>query len=312
MTGEQESETTYPVFYRGLNDELVFSYRDGHSGEGNTIFNVYDEKTQVWKRMYDVPLIDGQGRMSAYFNGPERGPDGYFHMTWVWRDSIMAETNHDLSYMRSRDLQHWETANGAPVALPVSPDNREVIVDPIPVRGGILNGSGKIGFDLGGRLVISYFKFDSQGDTQLYFARRGGDGWEFIQASQWKYRWEIQGGGSLVPEIQHGPLTVKDGLLTIAIRHVKEGNGEWQVDADSLVLKGKAANSEPDFALPDSLRKPLSPFPGMRIQMAQDSGESGDGYVYRLRWESLGPNRDKPRPKPWPEPSMLYLAGWKK
>ena len=27
-----------------------------------------------------------------------------------------------------------------------------------------------------------------------------------------------------------------------------------------------------------------------------------------LRWETLPPNRDKPRDKPWPEPSMLRVV----
>lgn len=312
MTGERETMTTYPVFYRGPSGELVFSYRDGRSGEGDTIFNVYDEKAKTWKRLFDTVIFDGQGKMSAYFVGPTEGPDGYYHMTWVWRDSIMAETNHDLCYMRSRDLRHWETADGTPVQFPVRPDNKEVIVDPIPTRGGILNGSGKIGFDLNDRLVISYHKFDPEGKTQLYFARHASDGWKITQASRWNYRWEIQGGGSLEPEVQHGSLDKKDGALVIAIRHVKEGGGEWYVDSDALTLGQKVVDSTPDFALPDDLRKPLSSFPKMKVQMTQDSGKSDDGYVYRLRWESLGPNRDRPRPKPWPEPSMLRVIGWRK
>lgn len=196
MIGEREAKTTYPVFYEGPSKELIFAYRDGSSGNGDTLFNVYDEKTKTWKRLYDTPLFDGDGKMNAYHIGPEKGPDGYYHLTWVWRNSIMAETNHDLSYMRSRDLKSWETVNGKPVHLPVSLANTDVIVDPIPVQGGILNGSGKIGFDLNGGLVISYHKFDPAGKTQLYFARYSSGQWEIIQASHWDYRWEIKGGGA--------------------------------------------------------------------------------------------------------------------
>lgn len=311
MTGTRETKTTYPRFYRGLNNELIFSYRDGSSGEGDTLFNVYDEKTRTWSRLYESPLFNGKGKMSAYFQGPEKGPDGFYHMTWVWRDSIMAETNHDLSYMRSRDLQHWENVDGKPVQLPVSPDNKEVVVDPIPVRGGILNGSGKIGFDLNGKVVITYYKFDPQGKTQLYFAKSAENGWDITQASQWDYRWEIKGGGSLMPEVQHGALYPRNGRLIISIRHIKEGNGEWYVNPESMVLEERVTNSEPEFALPDALRKPLSPFPKMKVQMAQDTGVSDDGYTYRLRWETLGPNRDQPRPEPWPQPTMLRVVGWK-
>lgn len=101
-------------------------------------------------------------------------------------------------------------------------------------------------------------------------------------------------------------------MLTIGIEHVKEGRGRWAVDPGTLRLADKLAQPEPRFLLPPDLRRPLSDFPQMRIQMAEDAGAADDGYDYRLRWESLGPNRDQPRPKPWPEATMLRLVGWKK
>ena len=312
MTGEREGKVTYPVFYRGAEGELIFSYRDGSSGDGDTLFNVYDVKSKTWTRLHEVPLLDGRGEMNAYPVGPESGPDGYYHLTWVWRDTIMAETNHDLSYMRSRDFKHWETADGKPVRLPVTPDNKDVLVDPVPVNGGILNGSGKVGFDLDGAPVIAYHKFDNEGNTQLYFARYSDAGWQITQASQWDYRWEIQGGGSIGAEIRHGALVAEGGMLTIGIEHVKEGRGRWAVDPGTLRLADKLARPEPRFLLPPHLRRPLSDFPEMKIQMAEDAGAADDGYLYRLRWESLGPNRDQPRPQPWPEATMLRLVGWKK
>ena len=64
-----------------------------------------------------TPLVDGEGRGNAYFVGPTQGPDGVFHLTWVWRDTPEAATNHDLSDARSRDLVHWEKSNGAPLKL---------------------------------------------------------------------------------------------------------------------------------------------------------------------------------------------------
>ena len=55
-------------------------------------------------------LFDGQGRRNAYPLGPVTGPDGRFHVVWVWRDTPDCATNNNLSYARSRDLIHWETA----------------------------------------------------------------------------------------------------------------------------------------------------------------------------------------------------------
>jgi len=44
----------------------------------------------------------------------------------------------------------------------------------------------------------------------------------------------------------------------------------------------------------------------MTVRIAGDSG-SAPGARYHLRWETLGANRDRPRAKPWPEPTLLEV-----
>ncbi|CAF3425594.1 unnamed protein product [Rotaria sp. Silwood1] len=109
MIGIDENRTTYPMFMRGLENEFIFTYRSGMSGDGNQIYNLYDLKTKTWKRLLDKLLTDDEGKRNAYFDGPIKGPDGYFHLAWVWRESPDASTYHDLSYARSKDLVSWET-----------------------------------------------------------------------------------------------------------------------------------------------------------------------------------------------------------
>ena len=53
MTGVKETRCTYPVFIRGADDEFIFRYRDGGSGNGIEIYNVYDPETQP-KGMVDL------------------------------------------------------------------------------------------------------------------------------------------------------------------------------------------------------------------------------------------------------------------
>ncbi|MCJ2182871.1 BNR repeat-containing protein, partial [Novosphingobium sp. 1949] len=145
-----EQHMTYPVFLKNASGELIFKYRDGISGNGNEIYDGYDAATQRWAHLQSQPLVDGQGKRSAYFMGPTRGPDGYFHLAWVWRDTPAAETNHDLSYARSRDLVHWERSDGTALTLPITLSTAE-IVDPVPVRGGMINNNTVVGFDDQGR-----------------------------------------------------------------------------------------------------------------------------------------------------------------
>ena len=85
LVGENEDRATYPKFITGPNSEFIFTYRDGSSGSGNQIYDVYDVETNQWKRLLDQPLTDGQGEMNAYLHGPVKGPDGVYHLCWVWR-----------------------------------------------------------------------------------------------------------------------------------------------------------------------------------------------------------------------------------
>ena len=110
--------------------------------------------------MLAQPFTDGEGAMNAYNVGPVKGPDGWFHMSWIWRDTPAAETNHDLSYAKSPDLINWFTAEGAPISLPIKLSTPGVIVDPVPIKCGMINGNGQIGFDSQNRVILSYHKFE--------------------------------------------------------------------------------------------------------------------------------------------------------
>lgn len=51
---------------------------------------------------------------------PVLGPDGYFHMAWMWRDTPDVSTNHLLSYARTKDYVNWENVNGVKLSLPLT------------------------------------------------------------------------------------------------------------------------------------------------------------------------------------------------
>ncbi|MCK4292227.1 MAG: BNR repeat-containing protein [Planctomycetes bacterium] len=304
MVGREEKRCTYPKFFEGAAGELIFTYRDGGSGNGNQIYNVYDAKAKRWRRLLDKPLTDGQGLMNAYIVGPVRGPDGYFHICWVWRDTPNCYTNHDLSYARSRDMVHWETVRGGAIELPMTIDTKGIVVDAVPVKGGMINGNTRIGFDSKKRVVISYHKFDEDGKTQVYNARFEGGRWRICRASDWDYRWFFEGGGTIHFEIRVSGVVLEDGYLTQSYNHDKYGSGAWKLDESSLKPLGEI---EKVSAQPKELKKLESDFPGMQLRLSRDSGESGQGEVeYVLRWETLGVNRDRRREKV-PEPSMLRV-----
>lgn len=302
MVGSEEKRCTYPHFFAGPDGQLLFTYRDGGSGNGNNYVNAYDEKARAWRRQLDKPLFSGEGKMNAYPTPILADPKGVFHIAWVWRDTPDCSTNHDVSYARSRDLRAWETSDGRPLALPLTLRNCEV-VDPVPARGGLLNNV-KLSFDHQGRPLIAYHKFDANGHTQLYLARREEGGWRIYQTTDWDYRWYFQGGGSIHSEIGYSAATPwRDGRsLVQSFFHPKAGSTTRLLDGETLRPIGPA----PRTALwPPEVRKLESDFPGLALRTS--TAERG-GTTYVLRWETLGANRDRPRPAAeTPPPSRLLL-----
>jgi hypothetical protein len=302
MTGKDEARCTYPIFFRGVDNQLLFTYRDGVSGNGSQIYNAYDLKSQTWSRLLDKPFTSNEGHVSAYLQGPTRGPDGWFHIIWVWRNTPDCATNHDLSYARSRDLVHWETSSGSPLNLPITAKTGEVI-DAVPVNGGIINGAAHLGWDSRKRPIVTYHKFDEKGLTQAYAARLDGGKWKITELSDWDYRWEFHGGGSIPFEIRLGAVRpFAPGELQVDYTHIKKGSGIWRLDEASLRVIGTAKRER---TIPAELERVESTFPGMQVRTLSNPGAKGTLYV--LRWETLGPNRDRPREGTLPEPSLLRL-----
>jgi len=303
MLGTREDQCTYPEFIRGPRGLLIFTYRDGRSGSGDQIYNAYDLTSKTWHRLLDAPLTTGNGKMNAYFEGPVLGPDGRYHLCWVWRDNPGCESNHDLCYARSADLMHWETAAGRPLSLPISIENADV-VDPIPAKGGIINGNTKLGFDSRNRPIISYHKFDDAGNTQIFNARFEDGLWRTRRTSDWAYRWDFSGNGAIAVEIGlSGVSTHAAGVLKLSYNHVKYGSGTWLLDEATLKQIGVAKESP---AYPKQMTVAESDFPGIEISRANDLGGINEPDArFVLQWETLGPNRDQRRDGPLPDAGSL-------
>ena len=298
MIGRDEERCTYPRFLEGPSGELLFRYRDGQSGAGRDLYNRYDPDTGEWSRLLEKPLLDGGGEANAYASEPLRGPDGRFHLIWVWRDTGDCATNHDLSYMRSADMVHWENVRGEALSLPVGLE-APAVVDPVPPGGGLLNGRQWLGFDRAHRPVIAYTKYDDQGYTQAWTARFDDGRWAVRRATDWHWRWEFSGGGSM-PNIDDihldppAPDPERPDQLRLGYRHKTEGEGVVHLRESDLTPVGQSTRP-PD--LPPEIARPESDNPAMRVYWKEVRGDPpADGSRLVLRWESLPPRRDGPPP----------------
>jgi BNR repeat-containing family member len=305
MVGSNEQSCTYPQFFSGPQGNLIFAYRDGSSGDGNYIFNTYDSANKRWRRLLNTPLVDGEGQRNAYPVGPTQGPDGLWHLVWVWRETPDAATNHDLSYAKTQNLMDWQSAGARSLSLPITLGSAD-IVDPVPQKDGMINNNTKVGFDAQKRAIVSYQKYDSKGNTQIYNARFENGAWVSHQTTDWTYRWSFSGSGSLVFEIEFDPVRVgSDGALYQDYSHIKLGRGTLRLDPTTLHATASLAAQLP---YPASLEAPQSPTPNMVTRWANDTGVSPDASIeYLLRWETLPANRDQPRATiPPATPLRLY------
>jgi hypothetical protein len=304
MTGQRENNTTYPVFFKTGEGDLLFRYRDGGSGNGSDIYNRYDTVTREWTNVLSTPLLDGQGQRNAYALSPILGPDGRFHLVWMWRDTPDCATNHTLSYARSLDFVRWEKCDGTPIPLPITLEKAEVI-DATPVRQGLINMTFNLGFDTLFRPVVVYHRYDDKGKSQAYAARPVADDshWAITQISDWDFRWQFSGGGSITAEVTLGAATLQADrslLVDFSTTH-SAGAGRWRLDPYSL--RRTATLPPPASVLPPELNVASDTFPGLEVQTTV-SRDQGRRWV--LRWETLPRNRDQPRPSA-PPPSAMRV-----
>lgn len=308
-----ERRVTYPIFMLNKNNEVLLKYRDGGSGNGSEIYNIYDTKTKSWSRLHSNQFLDGEGKMSAYFEGPILGPDGNFHLIWVWRNTPDASTNHSLSYASSPDLVTWEDSNGKPIELPLTYSNTE-IVDPVPPKGGMINNNVKIGFDQQQRQVISYHKYDKNGDTQMYVARKEGTKWHSVQISNWKgFRWDFGGGGSLgrFPIEPFAPEVLDESKLGVLVRR-DDDIIRFVLDAQTLeTIRTESANLYPTGIVDVAKEANHTIFDSTKLNLElsvfKGRGNVGpNGEQYYLSWYGQPGNRDLAHIF-IPQPSVLLM-----
>jgi hypothetical protein len=175
----------------------------------------------------------------------------------------------------------------------------------------MINNNTKVGFDSQQRPVVAYHKYDASGATQLYNARFENGRWVAHQTSDWDYRWEFGGGGTLVFELEvEGVVARADGTLTQRWYHAKNGGwGAFRLDETTLAA---TASIEPPLPYPAVLDQPQSTTDGMVVRWQAGVGASSDASVtWYLRWETLESNRDMPRDV-IPAPTELKLYAFRR
>ena len=238
MTGKDEDFVTYPEFYKLPDGDLLFVYRSGGSGRGNLVMNRYDLSSRKWERVHDV-LIDGEGERNAYWQLCV-DVKGTIHVSWVWRESWLVETNHDICYACSHDGGlTWQKSTGETYSLPINADNAEYVWR-VPQESELINQTSMSTDAEGHPYIATYWKEQGDSVPQYRLVWLDADScWRQNVVSKRSTPFSLSGGGTKMIPIAR-PRVVVDGKKAYFLFRdeergsrvsmaVTEDKGNWSV-----------------------------------------------------------------------------------
>lgn len=222
MVGRDEKDVTYPEFYPLPDGKMLFVYRSGHSGGGNMVINSYDPATTQWTRLHDV-LLDGEGDRNAYWQLCV-GDDGVIHLSWVWRETWMVETNHDLCYARSSDGGlTWQRSDGSSYALPITQATAE-IAWPIPQKSELINQTSMTANAAGRPMIATYWREQGDSIPQFRLVEHDGKQWRMSTVGQRSTPFSLSGGGTKMIPISRPRLVANGDEVYYIFRDAERGS----------------------------------------------------------------------------------------
>ena len=208
MTGENEADVTYPEFHLLPDGTLMFAYRSGFSGGGNMVLNRYSPETKTWSRVHTI-LLDGEGDRNAYWQ-MTADDHGTIHLSWVWRESWLVETNHDLCYACSRDGGvSWERSDGTPYTLPIKASEAE-IAWAVPQNSELINQTSMTADSKGRPLIATYWRDQNDSVPRYRLVSHDGERWNMSVVGSRNTPFSLSGGGTKMIPIAR-PQVVADG-----------------------------------------------------------------------------------------------------
>jgi hypothetical protein len=179
VTGSKVTQVTYPRFVtEPEGGNLLFDARIGTSGSGDEVLWEYDGTTHAWRSlgMFISGIADS---INAYPHGLSYSPGGTrLHISWCWRETPDANTNHDLFYAYSDDHgRTFKNNAGTTIATSgtayISKNTASARVWTIGQNSGLINQEHMI-IDLGGRVhVLLSHMPDGQADDSNFDRSRG-------------------------------------------------------------------------------------------------------------------------------------------
>lgn len=235
MVGINEENVTYPEFYKLRGGDILFAYRDGASGRGNLVLNRYNLQEKSWERVQNI-LIDGENQRNAYWQ-LYVDQQGTIHVSWVWRESWLVETNHDLCYARSKDNGvTWEKSNGEKYELPINAANAEYAIR-IPQNSELINQTSMSADQSGNPYIATYWRDSLSNVPQYRVVWHDGNKWCNSQVSNRVTPFSLSGGGTKMIPISRPRIVIKNGEAFYIFRDI-ENDSKVSIAYTPNITKG--------------------------------------------------------------------------
>ncbi len=241
MTGDNETNVTYPQFFKMPSGDLIFMFRDGQSGQGNLVVDKYDLKSKKWSQIQHN-LIDGEGQRNAYWQACV-DTKGVIHISWVWRETWDVSTNHDMCYARSLDGGlTWENSKGKKYALPITASTSEYVCK-IPQKSELINQTSMTTDSNGQPVIASYWREQDSKIPQYHIVSLQNGQWKVSNLEFRKSSFSLSGGGTKSIPVSRPQIVAKNkgnksvfymifrdaergSKVSVAINK-KSGEGKW-------------------------------------------------------------------------------------
>lgn len=221
MTGAKERSVTYPEFYKFINGDLLFLYRDGGSGKGNLVMNKYLLQEKKWVQLQSN-LIDGEGKRNAYWQAFVDSKD-VIHLSWVWRETGDVSSNHDMNYAKSTDGIIWKKSTNETYSLPINIANAELVYS-IPQKTELINQTSMTVDEDGNPLIATYFKSLPSIIPQYQLIYFDGSKWHCQQISNRTNSFSLSGAGTKKIPISRPQILTHKKSIAFFVRDEERSN----------------------------------------------------------------------------------------
>ena len=212
LTGEQ---VTYPQLFRQPSGSLLLLYRSGRAGSGSLVLYRLEMSGARWQ-CCARPLIDGADAESPYAQAC-LDEHGRLHLSWTWRQSSDASSNHDLYYAVATDERccSFVSTQGEVLPLPLRLGEGELVWR-VPCGSSLLNQNSMTVDGAGNPVICSLWR--SAGVFQHHLLGHDEAGWHCLDTHLRTSDYLLSGRGTQAlpcarPLVLPWPGTAGDVLL---------------------------------------------------------------------------------------------------